>query len=344
MGLIGDIAGAAGTLYGAVTANTRRKQQMADQQKLMGIQQQNQMALNAQGQEYQKELNLQGQQLAQQNWDYTNAENQVKHYENAGLNVGLMYGGSGSGGTLASGSGGSANSGGAVGGSAPTPENPGIMGIQLAQLQSQVELNKAMANKANADANDINKKQPGAIEGQSLQNASTNLSNQLKQFDIKLAEGTVPSQIEIAKLKESQQAALTTIDENKAKVSSNTTNEEISKIKSQAALAEVQIQSAEAGIKLTKAQTAEINQEIEYYQKRFELDARKVGAQEAYNKNLKEFQDSMIKQGYWKMGVDGVTNVAKIFMNPTSTISETLTEGMKDKEGGYWNKTTHIKK
>ena len=27
--------------------------------------------------------------LQRQNWDYTNAENQRKHYENAGLNVGL---------------------------------------------------------------------------------------------------------------------------------------------------------------------------------------------------------------------------------------------------------------
>ena len=35
--------------------------------------------------------------LQRQNWDYTNAENQRKHYENAGLNVGLMYGSSGGG-------------------------------------------------------------------------------------------------------------------------------------------------------------------------------------------------------------------------------------------------------
>jgi hypothetical protein len=328
----GALIGAGTSLLGMIGANTRRKQQMADQQKLMGIQQKNQM-----------ELNKQGQQLAQENWDYTNAENQVKHYENAGLNVGMMYGGSGAGGSLASGSGG-----GATGGSAPISENVGDkvgMGImQSMALQSQIDMNKALANKANADADATRGKTPLEIEGQGLTNAGISLSNDLKGFEKTLAEGTIPSQIQITKLKESQQAALTTIDENKAKISSNTTNEEISKIKSQAALAEVQIQSAEAGIKLTKAQTAEINQEIEYYQKRFELDARRVGTQEAYNQNLKEFQDSMIKQGYWKMGVDGVTNVAKMFMNPTSTISETVSEGMKDKEGGYWNKTTHIKK
>jgi len=336
LGMVGQGVGAVSSVAGALMQNTRRKQQMSDQRELMEVQQKNQMALNEQGQK-----------LAQENWDYTNAENQVKHYENAGLNVGLMYGGNGAGGTLSSGSGG-----GATGGSAPTQENSygqagqqlGMMGIAQQQLESQIEVNKAMANKANAEADATRGKTPLEIEGQGLTNAGLALNNDLKGFEKTLAEGTTPSQIQITKLRESQQAALTTIDENRAKVSTNTTNEEISKIKSQAALAEVQIQSAEAGIKLTKAQTAEINQEIEYYQKRFELDERRVGAQEAFNKNLKEFQDSMIKQGYWKMGVDGVTNVAKMFMNPTSTISETLTEGMKDKEGGYWNKTTHIKK
>ena len=45
-------------------------------------------------------------QLQRENWDYTNAENQRKHYENAGLNVGLMYGSSGGGGaTMGGGSG-----------------------------------------------------------------------------------------------------------------------------------------------------------------------------------------------------------------------------------------------
>jgi menaquinone-dependent protoporphyrinogen IX oxidase len=135
----GALIGAGTSILGMIGANTRRKQQMADQQKLMGIQQKNQM-----------ELNKQGQQLAQENWDYTNAENQVKHYENAGLNVGMMYGGSGAGGQLSSGSGG-----GASGGNAPIGESvSNIMGLglQAQQIQSAIELNKAMANKANAEA------------------------------------------------------------------------------------------------------------------------------------------------------------------------------------------------
>ena len=40
---------------------------------------------------YQRKLNEQMAELQRQNWDYTNAENQRKHYEAAGLNVGLIY-------------------------------------------------------------------------------------------------------------------------------------------------------------------------------------------------------------------------------------------------------------
>lgn len=146
----GAIAGAAGSVIGALTANTRRKQQMADQQKLMEIQQKNQMALNQQGSD-----------LARGNWDYTNAENQVRHYENAGLNVGLMYGGNGAGGTLSSGSGG-----GAAGGSAPIPESVGgqlgMIGIQTQQMINQTELIKAQKENIEADTRlkneDANKK------------------------------------------------------------------------------------------------------------------------------------------------------------------------------------------
>lgn len=168
----GAIAGAAGSVIGALTANTRRKQQMADQQKLMEVQQKNQMALNKQGQ-----------QLAQENWDYTNAENQVKHYENAGLNVGLMYGGSGQGGTLSSGSGG-----GASGGSAPVPESVGgqlgMMGIQTQQMINQTELIKAQKENIQADTKlkleDANKK---GLEGEgiALTNAFEGLLQQAGQ-------------------------------------------------------------------------------------------------------------------------------------------------------------------
>jgi hypothetical protein len=75
-------------------------------------------------------------------WDYTNAENQVKHYENAGLNVGLMYGKGGAGGTTAGSF--------AGGGQAPMMGQFDMMQAQA--IQSQIELNRAQADKAKAEA------------------------------------------------------------------------------------------------------------------------------------------------------------------------------------------------
>jgi hypothetical protein len=107
---------------------------MANSKNLMAEQKRNQMALNEHGHKLQKDM-----------WDYTNYENQRKHMENAGLNVGMMYGGSGGGGTTA---------GGQSGGSATSGETPNTMGmmLQAQQIASQIELNKAQANKLNVDA------------------------------------------------------------------------------------------------------------------------------------------------------------------------------------------------
>jgi hypothetical protein len=205
----GAIAGAAGSVVGALTANTRRKQQMADQKKLMELQQQNQMALNKQGQ-----------QLAQENWDYTNAENQVKHYENAGLNVGLMYGGSGAGGTLSSGSGG-----GAAGASAPTPESIGgqlgMMGIQTQQMINQTELIKAQKENIEADTKlkleDANKK---GLEGEgiALANAFEGLLQKAGQ------DGTNSEPLKLQKYKGEISAILKNITKTEADINNINAN------------------------------------------------------------------------------------------------------------------------
>ena len=97
---------------------------------------------------YQRKLNEQMAELQRQNWDYTNAENQRKHYENAGLNVGLMYGSSGAGGgTMGGGTGGSI-------GMAETPKFMG-MGLQGVMAESQIDVNKASAEKMRAEAKKI---------------------------------------------------------------------------------------------------------------------------------------------------------------------------------------------
>ena len=123
-----------GTALGIGAGIIQQGQQNQQTQGLMNQQMYNQMNLNNQMQDIQQE-----------NWDYTNYENQVKHMRNAGLNIGLMYGGSGAGGsTMGGASGGSA----AMGQPAP-PINTMEIAAQMMQaklLQAEVDLKKAQEN------------------------------------------------------------------------------------------------------------------------------------------------------------------------------------------------------
>ena len=91
--------------------------------------------------------------LAKNYWDYTNFENQVKHMKEAGLNPALFYAKGGQGGSTG---GGQAQG---VGLPSTTPTMARIqaqgMGAQLQNILSQVELNKAVAKKTDAEADKI---------------------------------------------------------------------------------------------------------------------------------------------------------------------------------------------
>lgn len=105
--------------------------------------------------QYQQQAAAQSQQYAKDYWDYTNAENQVQHLKNAGLNIGLMYGQSGAGGMGASG--------GAHQAAPEQPQgNPIGMALQVQQIEQQRRMNdaqialaQAQADKAGAEANKI---------------------------------------------------------------------------------------------------------------------------------------------------------------------------------------------
>lgn len=120
------------------------KEQMKYNKEIMAIQNQ-----------YQQQAAAQSQQYAKDYWDYTNAENQVQHLKNAGLNIGLMYGQSGAGGMGASG--------GARQESPEQPQgNPVAMALQTQQIEQQRRMNdaqialaEAQARKANEEANKI---------------------------------------------------------------------------------------------------------------------------------------------------------------------------------------------
>lgn len=105
--------------------------------------------------QYQKQAAAQSQQYAKEYWDYTNAENQIAHLKNAGLNIGLMYGQSGAGGMGASG--------GARQESPEQPQgNPVAMALQTQQIEqqrrmtdAQIALTEAQAEKAKEEAKKI---------------------------------------------------------------------------------------------------------------------------------------------------------------------------------------------
>lgn len=95
--------------------------------------------------QYQQQAAAKSQQYAKEYWDYTNAENQVQHLKNAGLNIGLMYGQSGAGGMGASG--------GARQESPEQPQgNPVAMALQTQQIEQQRRMNDAQIALAEAQA------------------------------------------------------------------------------------------------------------------------------------------------------------------------------------------------
>ena len=131
--------------------------------------------------QYQQQAAEKSQQYAKDYWDYTNAENQVRHLKNTGLNIGLMYGQSGAGGMGASG--------GAHQASPDQPQgNPVGMALQVQQLEQQRRMNdaqialaEAQAEKAGAEAT--------KISGVDTQESLKRIEGIASQIELNLKEG-----------------------------------------------------------------------------------------------------------------------------------------------------------
>lgn len=122
LGLLGSIGmGLAGSLFGRIAQRKAQEQQFNNEKEMMGLQYQ-----------YNEMMAKNNQQRAKEMWDYTNLENQVKHARNAGLSIGLMYGGGGNSGTTSGGSGSGVSGGGSQAVQAGLQAK--AMGLQLAQL------------------------------------------------------------------------------------------------------------------------------------------------------------------------------------------------------------------
>ena len=146
------------------------KEQEAYNKRIMALQNQ-----------YQQQAAAQSQQYAKDYWDYTNAENQVRHLKNAGLNIGLMYGQSGAGGMGASG--------GAHQASPEQPQgNPVGMALQVQQIEQQRRMNDAQIALTEAEAKKT-KEEAKKISGVDTQEALKRIEEASSRIELNLKEG-----------------------------------------------------------------------------------------------------------------------------------------------------------
>ena len=131
--------------------------------------------------QYQQQAAAQSQQYAKDYWDYTNAENQVNHLRNAGLNIGLMYGQSGAGGMGASG-----------GARQESPDqaqgNPIGMALQVQQIEQQRRMNDAQIALAEAEAGKARAEEE-KISGVDTQEALKRIEEAASRIELNLKEG-----------------------------------------------------------------------------------------------------------------------------------------------------------
>nr|DAQ79623.1 MAG TPA: hypothetical protein [Microviridae sp.] len=135
------IGTAAGSVFGSLMGNKMQEDQFGNQLTLMKKQH-----------EYNEESANAAQKRAYEMWEDTNYAAQIEQMKKANLSPGLMYGQAGAGGGTVSG---------AQGQGTTQPIDKSIemklkgqeLGLQLANLASQIKLNESQANKNNVEAN-----------------------------------------------------------------------------------------------------------------------------------------------------------------------------------------------
>lgn len=309
--------------------------------------------------QYQQQAAEKSQQYAKDYWDYTNAENQVQHLKNAGLNIGLMYGQSGAGGMGASG--------GAHQSSPEQPQgNPVGMALQVQQLEQQRRMNDAQIALAEAQADKAEEeaKKIGGVDTQEsiqrieesisrieLNNKQGNvfqadyeLKTQLKKLNEELTDKAfwdgLKSQEEVKVVqalatKYAMEARETYYKMKEAKIDADFALETYADRVTQVGLINLQIKAhtklAEAQSKLPEAQIQEIQASINELNKRavkHETDA------ESYRKEVeaivKRVNDQNVNEKWHltnesiSMVVDAFTDAALPFLSPTKAITKTI--------------------
>ena len=324
------IGTALGLAAGIASKAIGQRKQFANEKELMGLQAQ-----------YNKEAAKYTQQLQKEMWDYTNYENQVKHLKAAGLNPALIYGMSGGGGTTT----GSTQASG-VG-------NPGTtavsMGLEAAQLFSNIRLTNAEADKTEAEA----KKTSGVDTD--LARAQENLTN----FTARLQElkGYLTQEdIDNAKLYGDKLVQEIRLLENQADISDETMQNEIEmsaqkliNMQWEGFLKQMQGELTAEEVKIAKEKI-----EMMWYgliTDRRNADAAKENAYtrakeldelvKKWNKELDQ-EDQRITQEYILGGADVVVNFIEAITSllPTKKANEIIERVFSSDSKGNWRSTT----
>lgn len=279
------LIGAGVSGVGMALKNTQRKQNQADQKDLMNLQQQNQMGLNRQMQ-----------QIEMENWENTNYDAQRKQMEKAGLNPGLMYGGSGGGSmTMDSGSGGSA-----AGGQAQRQDiDTSGLGMQIQQMAL------LKAQKENIEADTVKKKvEAEKTAGVDTEVASANKA--LTEMNTKNAE--VQNQRDSRSLEDSLDTLRAIRDKAigesasaliKGDIDASTKQSQIKEINARAINEAFKLAVAKSGIKLNEAQINKMLEDV----KIGKANAEKITTDQVAGKQL----NSLIEKIYDIFGVKNET-------------------------------------
>jgi hypothetical protein len=226
----------------------------------------------------QRNLNEQMQKIQQENWDYTNYENQVKHLKNAGLNVGLLYGQGGAGGSTMGG----ASGGSAAMGSAAQNNTPQVMAqmLQAMMMKSEIAKNESEANRNNADAD----------KKRGVDTANTQADTQVKEMTTKnmelqnnLQSRSMEDVLDTIKYNRDTAVANSSKAITEANVSASTKQAQIDKINAEAINEAFKLTLMKADVNLKDEQARAITQELAQEWERLSIEVDKVGTMKMKN-------------------------------------------------------------
>lgn len=303
--------GLLGGAVGAITSNQNWKRQ----KQAMGMQQENQ-----------KELNKQGSELAFDMWNKTNYGAQVEHMKNAGLNVGLMYEGGGAGGTTSAGSGGSASM------AQPTESRAGGMGMEAMMMQSSIELNKAMANKANAEAT----KTAGVDTDNTTANTSLTRMNEANaRIQNTIGTQTIEEVVDTVRANRDIALAESGIKVVEGRVTTDTEKAQIEKINADAKNEVFKLTLMKADKNLTEEKTRAVSVELAQEWERLSIELDKVGIGKMGNA-IQEFTakvNARLGQGNLNMrGIEAGLQAGASLLKGGTKINNTYNQN-----GDRWN-------